>query len=109
MQGVSAAEGGRHARRRAYSVPNLAAAVYPTHAAKLSCTTLTACPAAHQVLHEEARIFLYSRMLNDSECDHIIKAGRGRAGSGVEHASLGDVGGPAGCVAHVHASTAAEG
>lgn len=49
------------------------------------------------MLHEEARIFLYSRMLNDSECDHIIKASEwGRRAEGGSFARrVGD--GAGGC------------
>ncbi|PRW56888.1 putative prolyl 4-hydroxylase 4 [Chlorella sorokiniana] len=46
-------------------------------AAATDCLQQPDCDPARspriKVLHEEARIFLYSRMLNDSECDHIIK------------------------------------
>ncbi|KAI7841722.1 hypothetical protein COHA_004588 [Chlorella ohadii] len=46
-------------------------------AATADCSLQPECDPARSpritVLHEEARIFLYSRMLNDSECDHIIK------------------------------------
>ncbi|EFN59988.1 hypothetical protein CHLNCDRAFT_49444 [Chlorella variabilis] len=65
------------ARAEAMAYPDGSTTTFAASFGNSSCASEPACDPSRsprvQVLHEDARIFLYHNFLTDEECDHIIK------------------------------------